>query len=777
MTSIRTSTNAETIISELLYTGRRFNTDPDHTKYVCHTSSIPLCTTVDNQRLLRDWTDTVELTHSIKNQPGYEEGIDYRCCRKHCMFVGRNITEQEILKDNCPCGNITRLVHLPDGEEIEVGLQPLCFLQVVKELRYKFGYTDASVCLSGDECCHNDGQHIRDRTNRPKIDFDEIMFCQDGVAVTDSSYPRFLREEVGFSGWEYANTPEKISSVLNQLYWFRKFVDDSTRTYMSQRCHELKAKAFRKVLEQVLYTINGVISKKLLCFPCEMENYRNLAYRTAKLFGALVRDYFRRPQETDIDTSRSLFMIIKSDFNWVKSNFPSDNRDVRSSVLTYFNGRKDEHARFWSHAFKRLALRSFETEDDYTNSPAFIFTMSGFCQTRNLGYLPQWVAEVKRRDFRKIIGREREEISRDDAVLIQKLVIRQAKKAGIEPYFLKNAGSKPTLDFKEVLTHLKIPLKPSASINHTVSEGGKVEDARELFLDACRNQWEIPIRSFEDGSIQEIIYFSDEIRKNPPGYQGHLFWVSLQVLINSLHEREPNLFKLEYRPLKNSKLWLDQMFKMNIVHISEPGKERNLTKTSSILAWVLTVASKISQGVLSFSQDHRAGLILSAQDWMHQRRISAESFESEWMYDQNTRKRREVWNGFQDWTQSTDFIPRRVGYVALRAWFAYIAMPDWFGKLVRWTTLQNYTVSEVSQPMFGWGDKVEPVIYNGFVNEGWMMSMPLTKTVLHLMHDVNVGLVESIMEKYGCVFAERPTTERRDLERSSLGAFYIDPNV
>jgi hypothetical protein len=50
-----------TALTELLNTGRTFS-DPTLTKYVCHTSTIPLATTVDEQFLLKDDSNTVEVT-------------------------------------------------------------------------------------------------------------------------------------------------------------------------------------------------------------------------------------------------------------------------------------------------------------------------------------------------------------------------------------------------------------------------------------------------------------------------------------------------------------------------------------------------------------------------------------------------------------------------------------------------------------------------------------------------------------------------------------------
>jgi len=769
-------TNYSSVLSELMSTGGKFSASAETTRYVCHTSTIPLATTVDTQALLEDWTDSCEVTHSLVFQPGFDPVFDYRCCKKHCMFVGRTTSQPERLRTNCPCSQIVREDHLEDGEEVDIYLQPLCFLQVLKELRYRFGYLDSSACESDEDCCHNDGTRaVGVNSNRPKLDLKEVMFCQNADAITDESYSAPLRSAVGFSGWSRASSVEKIAAILSQLYWFRKYVSDSTRVFLRKKYEELGLIKFKSSLEQCLHTLNGAIIKKLLLFPCEMEGYRKLAQLTAALFSGLIRDYLRTPHESDVPSEvNSLFTQMKTDMQTVKSRFCSEHREFRLGVLGIFQDRGDVWARFWGGAFNRLRKRVEGLDQDYTMSPAFVYTMSGFSQTRNLGHLPRWVAEFKRRAFRESVGRPREEIPLGDVKLIMKMVIRQANRAGIERRFLSVTNAPTTPDYQEVISSLDIPLKPTASVNSTVSAGGKVEDARQLLDSAISNGWEIPTRDFTNGAETGTIRFTESMRKERAQPQGYIFWISLQLVINSVNEREPTMFKEWVKPLAGQEPWLKTMFHMKIVHISEPGKERNLTKTSSPLAWVLTVSSKVSQMVLSYNQDHRAGLVLSAQDWMHQRRVSAESFESEWLYDYKTRVRKNAFNCFQDWTESTDFIPRRVGLAALRAWFAYIAFPDWFGRLVRWLTQQDYTVSEVIGSEWG-TDGFSPVYYSGLVREGFMMSMPLTKTVLHLMHDVNIGLVESIFQKHGVGVSYRPTQFRQDPERDHLGPFFLRP--
>jgi len=393
--------------------------------------------------------------------------------------------------------------------------------------------------------------------------------------------------------------------------------------------------------------------------------------------------------------------------------------------------------------------------------------MGGFSQTRNLGWLPEWVAEPARKQFRENLAREKTLVEKDQLRLIFKLVQKRLYEEGLELKFLGSTGRTIDPDFREVIHSLRIPLKPSASNNSTVSQGGKVEDARQLLSDAIRNEWRVPTRNFETGEINGYIVYSQGLRVERPDYEGYLFWVSLQILTNDLIKK--GKLKGERFELQNSSFWEENLWKMQIVHISEPGKERNLTKTSSLVAWVLTVASKVCQMVLAFCQDHRAGLILSAQDWMHQKRIASDSFESFWMYDRDTRLRKEwVVNGFQDWTESTDFISRLVGGTALQAFLSYIDFPFWYAEVVMRTALHDYTVTEILKTSYEDGI-LEKEFYSGIVREGFMMSMPLTKTILHLMHDVNVGLTHELIRGMGHEIAPRPQEVAVDLERDRIG--------
>jgi hypothetical protein len=161
---------------------------------------------------------------------------------------------------------------------------------------------------------------------------------------------------------------------------------------------------------------------------------------------------------------------------------------------------------------------------------------------------------------------------------------------------------------------------------------------------------------------------------------------------------------------------------------------------------------------------------------MHQRRVSAESFESYFIYDEETGLRRDtIWNGFQDWTESTDYIPREVGGTALFSWLRHIGFPKWFAGITIRLGMVNFEVTEVVSRT--WIDDVVQIKkYTGKCTEGFMMGNPITKTILHLMHDVNIGTAQALLHRLGITTpAWASVYEHEASSREPQGSISIGP--
>jgi len=746
-------------LSSLLESGKRIPFDPSRTRYACHTSTIPLATTFDENTILEEsGHDDLEIRHSTLHlSPELKALVDYRCCKKHCMYVSQSgfSSTPEFIRASCPCDQIRYEEFLPgENDTIEVGLQPLCFLQVLKELRYQFGYADKSTdhCETDDDCCHNTRPRgPRLPSTRPQIDFSEVMFCQNSQGVLDQRYSRPLRDLVHVSGWESVTHGSQVHKIFEYLYWYRRWGSQPLKNCIQKHRSKKDFYVFKAALQQTFHTMNGFLVKLFLCFPCEMQGYASVAKHTAELFQAILFDYLK-VSDTKCSGQNSIFLFAKEMFKIVKETLHSSNIERRYTIFELFlsGSRSNPFLRFFAPSLKRLQKRILGMHSDYTTSVAWLTSMTQFSQTRNMGYLPPWVATIKRQEFRDTIMRPKIIVSPEQLTHIRQVVKRRQAEMGLPPHILKT--ERPENIFKEAILALKIPLKPSASVAHTVREGGKVEDARALLDRGIERKWKIPMRDFATGRITDYLEFHDGLRTEKPTYESYLFWTALTIVLNALIVKEPDVaakLGLQRYELPGSENFEEDVFMMSIVHISEPAKERNLTKSSALLGWVLTVTSKVSQSILAWNQDHRAGLILSAQDWMHQRRVSHESPESAFIYDQATGLRNaDIWNGFQDWTESTDYIPRIVGGVSLMSWLQYMGFPGWFAKVTLSLAAMDYTVDEIIATSWQEGELIRNR-YRGQVTEGFMMGNALTKTILHLMHDINVGTVHHYMRSLG----------------------------
>jgi hypothetical protein len=394
----------------------------------------------------------------------------------------------------------------------------------------------------------------------------------------------------------------------------------------------------------------------------------------------------------------------------------------------------------------------------YTTSLAWIFRCTTLAQTRNLGYLPAHLADEKFAEFRKTISRPVEAIDPEYDALIRVAVVSRFERSGITEGFLRDPKSDIEKELAgSVLKNINLDLKGTASVDHKVSEGGKLEDARKTIRLIIDNGWQVPVRDLEDNKILSYIgAFDNEFDES---WNRLLFWFSYQVVLNWMCER--GLQEEEYYYafiLPDGEELSEDVLRAAIVHIKEPGKARNLVKTTGEFAWFLTPSAKILQATLALLPEHRAGLELSAHDWIHTRRISGDSDESKFIYDSRSGVRNEnILQVFKDWTESTDFISKRVGSAHLGAMMSYIGFPTAYGEMVLRMIREPQPVEEVIELRLLDVDETTPngprykevnrLKWHSYVNEGHMMGMPVTKPVLHLVHVSELEIAREFLRR------------------------------
>jgi hypothetical protein len=730
--SLFSASQSEALTGLTEHGGRRFSTTAS--KYVVHTHTIPLATVVDQQFLLpRD--------HPESYFHGYQAGEkeEVHCPLRSCMYVRSDRTRsREKLKANCPC----MAVALENGS-----MQPLCFMVYLKSINHN---------LTGFES---------DEVSTSSIDPAEIMFCQSATGILDNSYPGALRDRVGVTGWFHV-TGNHIEKLLQCVYWFRKYGNQFKAPHKLRELYRLRGERKAKhIVAQILHTINSLLVKKMLAFSPEIDAYEVLAKKTARAFSALVDDYADQiiigHDAHIIEPKNGFYNDAKNFSNLVKSTFHRESRNERLSWCTATFSTKAFGA-FFGTELRRLKgwVESMYSSSgsDYTLSPAWIYRASVLSQQRGIGYLPDAIAEYRRHSFRSTVNRE---VERPEPKLLYLgyLGVQKRLRSGGMPESvlsedkIRNSGTEVARDlFKAAMSRIELPLKTAASVDTFVKDGGKLEDARLLLNRAIDNGWKIPVRDLATHEILEYISVERSI-DNDADYSRPLFWISYQLFLN--HWVNADQWKKEdyYGFFDAGVKYEPRIMDASIVHISEPGKERNLTKSHACYAWMLTPAAKLLQGVLAFLPEHKAGLLESGHEWRHQKRISAMSDESGFIYDSSTGKTYdEIAHVFKDWTESTDFICKMVGFFHLKALMDYVEFPECYGRLVLKTIVELQPVTEVTTHLiFDDGEIVEPVKWTGAIREGFMMGNPITKVVLHLMHESERAATEHFLYRRGMV--------------------------
>jgi len=581
------------------------------------------------------------------------------------------------------------------------------------------------------------------------------MFCQDAQGIFDEHYPGAVRDVLGFDGWGHANE-KNILDILDMLYWYRKSRHKNKCDLLIERIYRHSGLfTLRKVIKQTLHTINGLLCKKFMVFGPEISSYHGLADQTASIFLGLAEEYSGIEPDPDIVQP---FVELKRIFNFTKEIFYKGTSTDSSSWLDW--KFQNQHVReFFNLEFRALkaTINSMKrlSDSDYTESPAWFFRSTTFCQTRNLGYLPPSQYDRAVMVFRDTVSRPVEDLDPELDHLIRVAVTDRLQESDIRPGFLDNPeGPEEKVLAEEVLSHIELDLKGTASFSHTVTQGGKLEDARVAIQRIRENNWSIPVRDLKTNEIlSSISYDSDD----EAHWNRLLFWYAYQISLNWCAQRGLLEEELYYSfLLPNEEEFELDVMESSIVHIMEPGKIRDLVKGTGEITWALTPAAKIFQAALALLPEHKAGLQLAAHDWAHSRRISSESDESGFIFDPETGKLRgDIVHIFKDWTQSTDYIGKRVGLAHLGAFAHFIGFPPAYFKLVTILIREPQPVREVSSMrMIIEGNNqgsytMERLEWNGSINEGFMMGMPITKVILHLIHVSERAIVKEFLRREG----------------------------
>jgi len=371
-----------------------------------------------------------------------------------------------------------------------------------------------------------------------KIKAEEVMFCYDCQSILDESYGAVLKAETHNKGFSYISDVDTLLSLLNSLYWFRKFGEPSYKLSSIIRTAVAKRGIYfvKESLKQSLHTLNGFILKKFYAFGPEIVRYRQLAEQTARLF----RDFFIEYTMSDGESfppymPNGIYHEAKEFFNSMKMKFHRATPEKRREAIEFDFSNGSLKAFFRTEMLRLQALITAEAISgrDYTDSLAYFFRMTEACQTRVMGYVPSYYATSNSQKFHEKVTRPLESPTKQELNLIYAGVQVTLGESGVPRNILTNSEDNVDLrTLRSCLQDISLDISLSSSVDHSYSEAGKLEDARLLFRKIKERNWLIPIKDLHDGSIIEylppLLDFDDE----SVNLSRYLFWTCFQLSLN-----------------------------------------------------------------------------------------------------------------------------------------------------------------------------------------------------------------------------------------------------
>jgi rhodanese-related sulfurtransferase len=513
----------------------------------------------------------------------------------------------------------------------------------------------------------------------------------------------------------------------------------------------------KTAIKQSLFTLDGLLLKKIFAFGPELSDYEQLAEQTATLFRELFTDYCELPVIVEDENSgltrvtqkETTYSKIKPWLQMIKRTYHSLDAYTRmewmyaplgSEALSNFFGRELERL------IEKIETLWTEKSTDYSESVGWHYRGQMLSQTRVLGYLPEVDADRKAEEYRKVIFRELAPISEEVTNHIRTAVHTELRQNGIPTGCLdKRNTDKVSISIQQrVKQKLMFPITESASVANTRLLGGKMEDARKIISLLRKKQWDLWIRDLS--TMERVESFRVPKEPGEGNKEKILFWFSIEILMEHLHRR-----KLQKRRDgdnfafgEEAEIHISQLFAGSVVHIAEPAKQRNLIKMSSVLMWATHMAAQMLGAVLGQIPDHYQGLYGSDHAWKLECRLGPRSGESAFIYNPDGSAKTGVHGGFQDWKTATDTVQKRKSIAMLLELMTYSGFPRAYARTVILSVSEPIWITEGIgiRQHYAAGEFKETVRFtiDRWMRESSPMGWYLTKIILHLQHVTRSGM-------------------------------------
>jgi hypothetical protein len=296
------------------------------------------------------------------------------------------------------------------------------------------------------------------------------------------------------------------------------------------------------------------------------------------------------------------------------------------------------------------------------------------------------------------------------------------EKGVIKQTLLDCIGKVPAYLFTGLQTKARVTVASTASWENTRREGGTVESIRNIILD-WNSGMEAEVINLNTGTVES------HLKKGECEPGTYIFWRCLGEVLRT----DP-----------------EELGKVFLTVVTEPGKGRSITKGAACLKIVLDTISRIvSYPLTKGFESSTSGMERANQGWQFFKAMHSQSFE-EIVFNVNHRNREETFEGTTinetliyspayasstDYSEATDYMHPEVARILSNGWMLKCGIPPVLRGIVnRICYKPRWVYFKADEALKDIGDPVgsDNITRRIRLRRGVLMGDPLTKIVLHL---------------------------------------------
>jgi hypothetical protein len=458
----------------------------------------------------------------------------------------------------------------------------------------------------------------------------------------------------------------------------------------------------------MLLTIDGVFQQRYLATPNENWTWQKFDMFVLGMISNLIGDEFHDGEISSREDVKSVpaYTELKRCRQAVKDF--ANRREIPNLIEREDASRRARINPFFE-VFRPCLTEYLDIRDRYTE----IRVRGILSQTRGAGTPPPLVAIQTKIDLILTTSKEPIPLPKADRYLLERC-------------FKEMIDEVPDSAFTGLRTKAGIRAATASCFEKTRSEGGSAQAIQDIVYEGVLGRT-CKILNLEDGRETGVKILED----CTPGE--YIFWRCLEEVLTTD---------------------LDELRKVFMLVVSEPGKARSVTKGAVALKVVLDVVNAICSWPLQKGfKSSQSGMSKEAHGWNFFRSFGKEGYEEVMFSEESlltehidpvTRKVTKVYRDAYclstDFKTATDFLEHQVAEIPATLWMRKCGIPKVLVGIVSATCYRPRKVRFTAiGVMTDFGVPVDGIenVHEYILRRGVLMGDPLTKVVLHL---INIGI-------------------------------------